>query len=439
MQLNGHEPSFRKVKSHSNPYRMMVWVVLIVGCVALLRANVKGDFRPFLPTPTPTRTTNSYAQEAETNFTAGDIDKSIVAYLKATVQDPNNFQSWSNLARVQTYSSALQTTDQQKYDLLTAAVANARQGVKVAPNESSAHAVLAFALDWRSSNKLVAPEEQVANLFEADQEANNARHLDNTNTLALAFYAEILVDEQKWSLALEYIQQAMVMNPNLMDVRRINGYVYESLGEYRLAIEEYIAATTISPNLTFLYISIGKIYRRLENYPQALDYFDKAAKTNAQLGIKDPIPYLAIANTYAQKGEALTAVLNVKKAISLNPNSPDVYAQLGMIYIKSRNYESALPAFKCAIDGCDAAASCLVRNTCDDSADAPVVLTGVPLTDNTVGYFYSYGSILAAMHRPGDNYCKEAIVVLTKVKNVYASDSTIMSIVKASEDICSVQ
>src|SRR5450759_5174802 len=103
MQLNGHEPSFRKVKSHSNPYRLLVWVVLIVGCVALLRANVQGDFRPFLPTPTPTRTTNSYAQEAETNFTAGDIDKSIVAYLKATVQDPNNFQSWSNLARVQTY------------------------------------------------------------------------------------------------------------------------------------------------------------------------------------------------------------------------------------------------------------------------------------------------------------------------------------------------
>jgi tetratricopeptide (TPR) repeat protein len=438
MQLNGHEPTFRKIKPHSNPYRMMVWVVLIVGFFALIRANVQGNFRPFLPTPTPTRTTNSYAQEAETHFTAGDLNKAIEAYQKATLQEPDNYQLWSNLARIQTYSSELLTTDQQKFDRLNDAVASARQGVKVAPTQSSAHAILAFALDWRSSNKMVPHQEQNDNLFEADQEANNARHLDETNTLALAYYAEILVDEQKWSLAQEYIQQAMTRDPNSMDVRRINAYVYESMGGYRLAIEEYKAATTISPNLTFLYISIGKIYRSLLNYPQALDYFDKAAKTNAQLGIKDPIPYLAIANTYAQDGQPLVAVRNVKKAMSLNPTSPDVYAQLGMIYIKSRNYESALPAFDCAINGCDTVKSCAVRQ-CDENVDPPVVITGVALTDNTVGYFYSYGSVLAAMHRPTDLYCKQSMVVLTQVKDSYASDSTIMSIVKASEDICAGQ
>jgi hypothetical protein len=56
-----------------------------------------------------------------------------------------------------------------------------------------------------------------------------------------------------------------------------------------------------------------------------------------------------------------------------------------------------------------------------------------------VGYFYSYGSVLAAMHRPTDNYCKDAQVVLTKVADAYASDSSIMGIVKASEDICSLK
>ena len=50
---------------------MMVWLVLIAGCVVLLRAHNQGDFQPFMPTQTPTRTTNSYAQEAETDFEAG--------------------------------------------------------------------------------------------------------------------------------------------------------------------------------------------------------------------------------------------------------------------------------------------------------------------------------------------------------------------------------
>ncbi len=439
MQLNGREPTFRKTPRKSNPYRILFWLVLIVGCMALIRANIQGQFHPFDPTPTPTRTTNSYALEGETDFIAGDLNKAIDAYQKATALDPNNFQLYSDLARIETYSSELLTTDQQKFDRLNNALAHARQAVKVAPTESSAHATLAFTLDWRSSNKLVPADEQTANLFEADQEANNARHLDETNVLALAYYAEILVDEQKWSLAQQYIQQAMTRNPNLMDVRRINAYVYESLGDYRLAIEEYKAASQIAPNLTFLYISIGKIYRSLQLYDNALSYFDEAAKTNAQLGIKDPIPYLAIANTYAQDGQPLVAVRNVKKAISLNPSSPDVYAQLGMIYIKARNYESALPAFACAINGCDAAAACLARN-CDETVDPMVPVQKLTLTDNTVGYYYSYGSILAAMHRAGqDQYCTQAGQVLAVVKNAYASDPTIMSIVKASEDICSTQ
>ncbi len=439
MQLSGHEPTFRQNKPKSNPYRMMVWVVLIMGAMAVLRANIQGSFRPFAPAPTPTRTTNSYAQEAETYFIAGDLDKAITAYQQATSRDPSDFHLWSDLARVQVYSSELLTTDQQKYDRLTAGVASAREGVKLAPNESEAHAILAFALDWRATNPLVPPEEQAANMFEADQEANTARHLDETNPLALAYYAEILVDEQKWTLAQQYSQEAVTRDPNSMDVRRINAYVYESYGDYSLAIKEYQAASAIMPNLTFLYISIGKIYRSMQRYDDALSYFDKAAKTNAQLGINDPIPYLAIANTYAQQGQPLVAVRNVKKAISLNPTSPDVYGQLGMIYIKARNYESALPAFDCAINGCNATQSCDVRQ-CDNTVDPPVVIKGMPLTDNTVGYYYSYGSILAAMHRSGvDNYCTQALQVLAKVQAAYASNSTIMGIVKASQSICSGQ
>ena len=56
--------------------------------------------------------------------------------------------------------------------------------------------------------------------------------------------------------------------------------------------------------------------------------------------------------------------MNVQKALTFDPTSPDVYGQLGIIYFKGKNYEGAIPALKCAIYGCDAVESCAARQ-CD--------------------------------------------------------------------------
>jgi len=224
-----------------------------------------------------------------------------------------------------------------------------------------------------------------------------------------------------------------------MDLHRIQAYVYESLGEYNLAIQEYKEAIKITPNLTFLYIRVGKIYRFLQLFDQALDIFEKAARINDQLGISDPTPYLAIANTYMQKGDFFPAILNVKKTLVLNPENPGVYAQLGMAYQKSRNYEGAIDAFKCALLGCDPKLSCDVRQ-CDDANNPAITIKGMPLDTDTVVFYYTYGSILSGLHRPGqDDYCKQSMDILGQVKAKFASETYIMQIVKAGEDVCSGQ
>ena len=143
---------------------------------------------------------------------------------------------------------------------------------EIMPQDSTVLAVRSFVLNW-NSNPVLAGERSESLLNEAEAEATLALQLDNTNTLALAYYAEILVDQYKWVQAQQYIQQAMEQDPSLMDVHRIQAYTYEILGEYNLAIQEYKKAIEITPNLTFLYISIGKIYRHLELYDQALSLF----------------------------------------------------------------------------------------------------------------------------------------------------------------------
>ena len=434
-------------KQKPNIYRLFFLIVMILGGVWLIRQVDQGDVKPlFLPTPTPTRTSESYALEGDSQFTAGDMDAAIVAYQEAVRVDPNNAEVWAKLARIQTYSSALLTTDDAQRTRLGEALESAEKAVELAPDDSFVHAIYAFVLDWNANPTLVDEDQVQRYLLQAEQEANRALLLDNTNTLALAFYAEILVDQQKWNQAEINILQALERDPSLMDVHRVYAYVLESLGQYNQAIQEYDLAIAIAPNLTFLHLRAGANYRRLafgspnpetatSLYERSLEYFAQAASINEQLGVEDPIPYLSISKTYSQMGEFFIAARNVQKALEFQPDNPDVYGQLGIIYFKSRNYEGSIPALKCAIRGCTAEESCDGRGGCGPN-DTPAEVTGLALSPSTVVYYYTYGSVLAALSRPQDNRCPEAVEVLGEVKRSYGSDPDIAGIISAGEAIC---
>ncbi len=434
-----------------SPYRLAFYIFLILGLLWLLRQVESEQVKPlFLPTPTPTRSALSYALEGDALFVAGKLDAAIAAYQQAVQVDPNDAQVWAKLARIQTYSSALLTTDPERLKRLQEAQASADKAVELAPDDSNAHAIRAFVLDWHANPSLVGEKKAQELLAEAEQEAVRALQLDNQNTLALAFYAEILVDQQKWVQAEQYIRQAVEQDPGLMDVHRVYAYVLETLGQYNQAITEYDQAIAITPNLTFLYLRAGANYRRLAFgspsaeqaeplYTRSLEYFDKAARLNEQLGIQDPVPYMSIAKTYSQMGEYFIAGRNMQKAIEINPSNADLYGQLGIIFFKSRNYEGSIPAFRCAIYGCTAEESCQARygRECDPAfGEIGAEVQGLALSDSTVVYYYTYGSVLAALSRPRDNQCAEAMTILSQVKQAYGSDPDIAGIVRAGEQIC---
>jgi len=411
----------------------------------ILRNLSLGSISPmFTATATPTRTLASFAGEGETYFIAGDLEKAIEAYKQAVALDPTNADLQAELVRIMVYSSTLITVDELRLARLNDALATINAAVEAVPDNSMVHAVKAFALDWLSDPNL-GMEDRTGLLTEAEQQVITAIQLDNQNDLALAYYAEILVDQQKWIQAEQNISQALERAPDLMDVHRINGYVQESLGNYGQAISEYQEAVRVNPNLTFIYLRIGANYRRLgakgeasinnPMYVSALEYFDKAAKINEQLGVKDPIPYFSIATTYTQMGQFLQAGRNARKGLNFDPSNADAYGRLGIVYHRARNYEGAIPAFSCAINGCTAEQSCEVRQ-CTPDVDPMALVQGLPLSAGTVDYYLTYGAVLAGMHRPVNGYCEEAMQILRIVKQNYSSDPIIMQNINESETIC---
>jgi tetratricopeptide (TPR) repeat protein len=435
----------------SNVYRLFALALFILVGAWIAINLTSGEIRnPFDPTPTSTRSTNSWVMEGEASFSAGDLPAAITAYQEASKVDPNNAETLSELARIQAYSSRLLSNDTDRLARLMEAQLSADQAKAIAPENSNVLAIRAFVLDWNADPNLDALRTggnlAAKLIIEADQEALRAISSNSQNPLALAFYAEILIDEQKWSQAEQYILSALQLGPQVMDVHRVYGYYLESIKYYSQAIEEYQKALVINPNLTFLYISIGHNYRALANnispgsqqtvlYNQALDSYAKAVRLDQQLKILDPSPYLAIAKTYVQQGEFFAAARNAQKAVTLDPANADLYGQLGGIYKSGRNYETSIFALQCAVDGCTPEISCLARNGCP-SGDAGITVVALPLTPRSAVYYLDYGSVLAAFSPQKPSYCDPAVRVLTLLIQTYNTDPVIVRNAEDGLSIC---
>ena len=450
---------FRR-RNESNVYRMFFWIILILAGIWLIRSVKRGEIKPlFLPTATPTRLAISYAQEGEAKFTAGQLKDfvdsngklvpgAISSYLEAVKVDPNNAQVWADLARIQTYSSAMLAGEAEIKVRLAEALASAEKAVELAPDDSYVNAIYSFALDWNANLALVGDERIVQDLLaKAEKAASRALLLDPSNARAQAFYAEILMDEQKWTQAQQTIELALAADPSLMDVHRVHAAVLESLGEYALAIEAWDRAIEINPNLTFLWQRAGANYRVLafnslneevqrQLFEKSLEYFAQAARINDQLGIQDPAPYLSIAKTYSQMGQFFIAIRNVQKTIEFQPSRAEFYGELGVLYHKNRNYETGILAFKCAIDGCTEEESCPARGDCGTN-DVPAVVVGLPLTSLTVYYYDIYASELAALSTVKNDHCPKALEVAAKIEaSEFDNDPNIAADIVVVRNIC---
>jgi len=530
MRLTGERLRLSRNGKRSNPWRILIYIILIAGGVLLLQLEKAGQVQPlFLPAPGPTRSAQSYAGEGEVHFSAGDLEKAIGAYKLAASIEPDNVDLWYKLARIQTYSSDLLTTPEARRTRLSEARESIERAIEVDPENTTAYAIRALVYDWsataelkdsiwvgdvvriqavidegggltariieladsaelgesiteeetmyifsgvvedigqdawrvngrtvtRNSQTLIRdPNRREEFLTEAEASATQAQRLDPNNNLALAFYAEVLVDMQKFAQALdlsqraaEVVDQAGDQYEYSMDIYRVYGTVLENHGYYLRAIEEYQKAERLSPNLTFLSLSIGANYRRLRDVGRALEYFDKAAQINHQLGIMDPTPYLAIGKTYQQQGEFFIAAINIERALAIDPGNPDIYGRLGIAYFQARNWESAMAILKCAVRGCTVEESreSLCRFVyrsddleCEEGQKFDQGVRGLELGSNSLEYYYTYGSVLAAYngHEDYPNVCSEAEDVFDELMAQYGDDPIVSSIVIEGRAIC---
>src|SRR5260221_4200232 len=126
MYLHGRSLRRRKPGRRSNPQRIIFLAALIFGGLLLLALRQQGRVQPlFQPTSEPTRIPQSYADEAEAQFAAGNMKAAIAAYKNATRADPKKLDYEVALARIQVFA--------EKYP---GALDSSNSALLIAPNDA---------------------------------------------------------------------------------------------------------------------------------------------------------------------------------------------------------------------------------------------------------------------------------------------------------------
>ena len=343
---------------------------------------------PFEATQTATRSPESLATEAEELFKDGKLLQSIDAYKQAIKASPQNPALYITVARIQVWAGQYED-----------AKANAENAMLLSPENSTAYAVHAWALDF------LGGEENQAQAMDSIQ---RAIELDDRNALAHAYYAEILIDTglfENYDLASEHSKIAMNLDPNLLEAHRARAYVLENVGadryNYELAVQEYKSAIEMNPNLPILHMELGRNLRFLEVYDDAIKEFTIANTLNPT----DPEPDLFISRTYATIGDYAKAIQYAEQAVKDRATDPNLRGNWGVMLFRNFLYQPALEQLERAVKG--------------GKTEDGLPIVGLSITDSgrAVEYYYTYGLALART-----NQCGDALKISQQIKTAVPLD-----------------
>ena len=112
----------------------------------------------------------------------------------------------------------------------------------------------------------------------------------------------------------------------------------------QLAAASYQKAISLDPNNAFFHTMLGSFHIRNGNKEEGLKEYEKAITSLPRLKLYDFL------NNKDVKDEFLDAAIKgLRKAIKLYPRDPDIYHQLGSIYIKKGLYNEAIEQYECAV------------------------------------------------------------------------------------------
>lgn len=173
----------------------------------------------------------------------------------------------------------------------------------------------------------------------------------------------------------------------LIDEHFIGGYLekaktLEELGEYQLAIDNYLITLDLDDPTAFAYVRIGECYERLHKYDAAISYYKKAVH-------EDPLldrAWVLLANIYYDDENYQKASYYISEALKIDEDNTIYWRRYAEIKVKLNFFEEALTGFE----------NCLTLK--DDALEIYIALTDV------LSFLGEFNDAISVLYKAQKNY-----------------------------------
>lgn len=381
----------RQTRRRPSPLKIFLLVGLVAFLVYINRIVEPLSPNIFLPSPTPTVSSDIFLAEAESLASEGKYSQALVTYQKAIMSDPQNPAIYIATARLNLYSGRYEE-----------AVENASNAVLLNPSSGMGEAIKGLA------------QGMMGEYLAAETSLNRAIELEPGNATAYA-YLSIMLSQKIYlgqetlgdlDRAIEASRKSESIAPDSLETRWARGKVLEITGNYDEAVIELELAVEMNANISELHIALGYNYRILGRNDLAVESFTRANALNPS----DPTPDLLISRTYANIGEFGKAIQYAEQAVSDQPDNPFLYGNLGVMYRQNFETGKALLTLKLAIQG--------------GMTPEGVIVQGLPLSyaNRIPEFYYNYGFALEEL-----GYCGEAVDIAQSMIQSISNDEIAVS------------
>jgi len=363
----------RRPKRRPNLLRIIFLLILIGAALYINQVVVPATPPLFVPTATPTRSPESFVNQAEELFNEGKLTQASDSYKEAITVNPHNPSNYINLARIQVWLG--------EYD---EAILNTQNALLQNPNNPLAHAVQGWALGFQEKYS------------EAEVEILRALELDPDNALAHAYYAEILINQNDFGLyekAANESKIAQELDPTLLETHRIRGIVLFNTQNLDQAVDEFQAAIANNKNIANLHLYLGVTYKALGQFDQAQEVLLAAYALNPY----DSIALTELSRAFFADGRYAQAAQYAEEAVEVEESDARLHGNLGIVYYKNNEYDNAIKELALTVRG--------------GVSENGAAVEGLPLEYGRVEeYYWYYGFALARANR-----CAEAVPVFQEL------------------------
>ena len=175
-------------------------------------------------------------------------------------------------------------------------------------------------------------------IAEAKAELQQALELEPQLLWARFYLAKIHFDLGRYEKAKIELDRAMQQQPNTSHVLSLLGEVERRLGNPERAADLEKKALAVDPAMTPAHYYLALAYLDLKREDDALRELESAVRSS----YVTPEIYIELGSLYVRKGERASAAEQFRKAIALDPARPEGRIRLAGIYRLERDYGRAL-------------------------------------------------------------------------------------------------